>query len=89
MEALCLAIMHQGDNAAADLLLARRGCPVRLTAFVRGLGDAVTRLDRNETAAGTPSGIRDTTTPRAIVSTVCALLLGDVLSATSRATIEA
>lgn len=39
--------------------------------------------------AGTPSGIRDTKTPRAIVSTVRALLLGDVLSATSRATLEA
>jgi beta-lactamase class A len=89
VEALCRAIMHRSDNAAANLLLARHGGPERLTAFVRGLGDAVTRFDRYETAAGTPSGIRDTTTPRAIVSIVRALLLGDVLSAPSRATLEA
>jgi beta-lactamase class A len=89
VEALCLAIMHQSDNAAANLLLARFGGPERLTNFVRGLGDTVTRFDRYETAAGTPSSVLDTTTPRAIVSTVSALLLGDVLSAPSRATLEA
>jgi beta-lactamase class A len=89
VEALCRAIMHQSDNAAANLLLARRGGPARLTAFVRALGDTVTRFDRYETAAGEPSGVLDTTTPRAIATTLRALLLGQGLSGPSRATLEA
>ena len=83
--ALCEAILLVSDNAAANLLLARVGGPPALTAFARTLGDRVTRFDRYELAAGERSGTLDTTTPRAIVETARAMLLGDVLSAASRA----
>ena len=58
--ALCEAILLVSDNAAANLLLARVGGPPALTAFARTLGDAVTRFDRYEFAAGTRSRSRDT-----------------------------
>ena len=43
---LCEATITFSDNAAANLLLAASGGPEAVTAFLRGLGDAVTRLDR-------------------------------------------
>lgn len=86
--ALCEAILLVSDNAAANLLLARVGGPPALTAFARTLGDQVTRFDRYELAAGQRSGRLDTTTPRAIVQTARTILLGDVLSATSRVRLE-
>lgn len=86
---LCAAILEVSDNAAANLLLARVGGPPALTAFVRSLGDGVTRFDRYELAAGRRSGSLDTTTPRAIVATARTILLGDVLGSGSRAQLEA
>ncbi|WP_058836279.1 class A beta-lactamase [Luteimonas abyssi] len=84
---LCRATVTLSDNAAANLLLPLVGGPAGLTAFLRGIGDPVTRLDRrepelNEAAAGDP---RDTTSPRAIVDSLHALLFGDALRAPSRA----
>lgn len=83
---LCEATMVISDNTAANLLLAEHGGPAGLTAWLRSIGDEVTRLDRNEpslneAAIGDP---RDTTTPAAMVATMHKLLLGDVLSAASR-----
>lgn len=86
--ALCEAILLVSDNAAANLLLARVGGPPALTAFARTLGDAVTRFDRYEFAAGTRSGSLDTTTPRAIAGTARMILLGDVLAPASRGRLE-
>ena len=59
----------------------------RLTAFIRRSGDRVTRLDRYEEELNTnlPGDARDTTTPAAMVGLMQALLLGDVLTAPSRA----
>lgn len=88
VEALCAAIVLFSDNGAANLLLRRVGGPEALTAYVRGLGDPVTRFDRYELAAGERSGVLDTTTPRAIVGTARTLLLGNALGAASRATLE-
>ena len=82
---LCQAILHVSDNTAANLLLARCGGPARLTHFVRGLGDQVTRFDRYEPAAGHRNGDMDTTTPRNIANTAATLLTGTVLSEKSRA----
>ncbi|ABE61336.1 Beta-lactamase [Nitrobacter hamburgensis X14] len=84
---LCKAAITLSDNTAGNLLLASIGGPQGLTAFVRKLGDDVTRLDRietelNEAAPGDP---RDTTTPNAMASDLRALAVGDVLSAKSRA----
>ena len=89
VETLCAAILHVSDNTAANLLLARSGGPQALTAFVRGMGDPVTQFDRYEPQVGKPSGTLDTTTPRAIAGTARALLLGNGLSPTSRAQLEA
>jgi beta-lactamase class A len=84
---LCEASITLSDNAAANHLLASFGGPAGLTEFLRSIGDQVTRLDRmepamNEAAAGT--GPRDTTTPNAMNQAMNRLVLGDVLSETSR-----
>lgn len=83
---LCEAAITVSDNTAANLLLASMGGPAAVTAFVRGLGDQVTRLDRTESDlnVGSPGDLRDTTTPDAMLATMQVLLLGDALSAPSR-----
>ncbi|WP_311220574.1 MULTISPECIES: class A beta-lactamase [unclassified Acidovorax] len=88
---LCHATVTLSDNTAANLLLARHGGPAGLTAFVRSLEDAHTRLDRteptlNEAVAGDP---RDTTTPTAMLHTMRKLVLGNALSPASRAQLTA
>ena len=87
LAALCEAAITLSDNTAANLILAAIGGPAGVTAFARRLGDPVTRLDRTETAlnAATPGDPRDTTTPAAIAADLQALVLGDRLSAPSRA----
>ena len=87
---LCAATVSLSDNTAANVLLARYGGPAGFTAFVRSLGDEVTRLDRteptlNEAAVGDP---RDTTTPLAMLQTLQKLVLGNALSPTSRAWLQ-
>ena len=69
------------DNTAANLLLRRFGGPERLTAFWRGLGDTVSRLDRYEPDLNiVPAGeLRDTTTPAAMARTLAKLLTGPAL----------
>ncbi|GJD95646.1 class A beta-lactamase [Methylobacterium iners] len=83
----CDAAITLSDNTAANLLLDRQGGPAGLTAYLRSLGDAVTRLDRRETALNeaTPSDPRDTTTPGAMLEMLRRLILGDVLTPASRA----
>lgn len=83
---LCAATVTVSDNAAANLLLRRLGGPGALTAFLRALGDPVTRLDRWEPALneGPAGDRRDTTTPEAMAATLQALLLGEVLKPASR-----
>ncbi|MGL4237514.1 class A beta-lactamase [Tabrizicola sp.] len=83
---LCEATVTLSDNAAANILLATMNGPEGLTAFIRTLGDQITRLDRweielNEAAPGDP---RDTTTPQAMIALMQQLILGDALSDTSR-----
>ena len=88
---LCAAAIEYSDNTAGNLLLRDIGGPSKLTEYFRGLGDPVTRLDRtepslNSAVAGDP---RDTTTPRAMVSNLKLLLLGERLSRDSRSQLEA
>ena len=85
--ALCDAIVTMSDNTAANLLLDTVNGPAGFTAFMRQLGDTVTRLDRNEPSLNEaiPGDPRDTTTPLAMLGNVQAVLLGDALSAASRA----
>lgn len=88
---LCEAAVTLSDNTAANLLLARHGGPACYTAFLRSLGDEVTRLDRIEPALNEalPGDPRDTTTPTAMARTLQRLALGDALSAASRAQLTA
>lgn len=83
---LCRATMIFSDNAAANLLLPLIGNPAGLTRFARSIGDAHTRLDRNEPTLGTciPGDPRDTTTPAAMARDMQRLLLGDTLAPASR-----
>ncbi|MFH5924781.1 class A beta-lactamase [Roseomonas xinghualingensis] len=84
---LCAAAITLSDNTAGNLLLANIGGPAGFTAYMRSLGDEVTRLDRIEPALNEalPGDPRDTTSPAAMASSLQALALGTALSATSRA----
>jgi beta-lactamase class A len=84
---LCHAAVTASDNTAGNLLLESFGGPAGLTAFARSIGDGMTRLDRTEVALNEaiPGDPRDTTTPMAMLEDMRHLLLGDRLSAPSRA----
>ena len=88
---LCEATITVSDNTASNLVLGAIGGPEGLTRFMRSIGDEVTRLDRMETQLneGVPGDLRDTTTPNAMANAMENLVLGDVLSASSRAQLEA
>ncbi|MFQ6394680.1 class A beta-lactamase [Nocardia sp. KC 131] len=79
------AITHS-DNTAANLLLRELGGPEAVTAFLRTLGDQVSRLDRwePELNAAVPGDPQDTTTPAALAADYRALVLGDALGAPER-----
>lgn len=83
---LCHASVTVSDNTAANLQLEAIGGPAGLTAWLRDIGDSVTRLDRNEPALNEarPGDPRDTTTPDAMLDTLRALLVGQVLAPVSR-----
>ncbi|MGW0663683.1 class A beta-lactamase [Streptodolium elevatio] len=84
---LCDAAVRFSDGTAGNLLMREVGGPPGLTAYLRGLGDTVSRMDQyepylNEDPPGDP---RDTTTPRAIAEDFRLLVLGDELPADRRA----
>jgi beta-lactamase class A len=81
---LCSAAVTLSDNTAANLLLQQVGGPRAVTAYARSLDDSLTRLDRTEPALNRREGEKDTTTPWAMLCDMQKLLLGDVLSGTSR-----
>ena len=80
---LVRAILELSDNGAANLLLRTQGGPSGLTAYLRSIGDPVTRLDRIEPELNSalPGDLRDTTSPEAMTGTLKALVEGKVLSA--------
>ncbi|MBV9909927.1 MAG: class A beta-lactamase [Hyphomicrobiales bacterium] len=83
---LCAAAIDWSDNTAANLVLQAIGGPAGFTQFARALGDNVTRLDRNEPTLNEslPGDERDTTSPTAMAEDMRKVLLGDVLSDSSR-----
>lgn len=83
---LSAAALQYSDNTASNLLLHAIGGPEGFTNYVRGLGDNITRLDRNEPDLNTnlPGDDRDTTTPAAMTDLLHKILLGDALTPTSR-----
>lgn len=90
--ALCEAAITLSDNAAANLLLKTVGGPAGLTAWLRGQGDKVTRLDRWETELNSaiPGDARDTTSPDAMVYLLNRLTQGQAaLSPASRSQLNA
>ena len=84
---LCEAAVTLSDSAAANLLLQTVGGPAGLTAWLRSIGDPVTRLDRYELDLNRvgPGDVRDTTTPRAAVGDLHHLLYRGGLKPISRA----
>ncbi|WP_281078078.1 SHV/LEN/OKP family class A beta-lactamase [Klebsiella quasivariicola] len=83
---LCAAAITMSDNSAGNLLLDTLGGPAGLTAFLRTIGDNVTRLDRRETQLNEalPGDVRDTTTPASMAATLRKLLTAQHLSARSQ-----
>jgi len=86
LDAVCDAAITYSDNTAGNLLLRAIGGPPGLTAYLRSLGDGVTRLDRfepvlNEAVPGDP---RDTTSPGAMLADLRTLTVGDALSASAK-----
>lgn len=78
---LCAAAVSLSDNTAANLLLPLMGGPAGLTAFVRGLGDTVTRFDRTEPTLNSniDGDEKDTTTPEAMSTLLRTVFTGSVL----------
>lgn len=87
---LCDAAIRYSDGTAGNLLMRDIGGPARLTAYLRGLGDTVGRMDDYEPELNKigPGDPRDTTTPRAIAADYRALVLGDALPAGKRALLK-
>lgn len=83
---LCAAAVIYSDNPAANVLLRATGGPEGLTQFWQSIGDSTSRLDHFELALNQirPNDQRDTTTARAMVTTMRRILLGSVLSRASR-----
>lgn len=84
---LCKAAVAWSDNAAANVLINSIGGPLRVTEYLRSIGDEVTRLDRMEPDLNEhdhEGDERDTTTPLAMMQTLRAILLEDALSPRSR-----
>jgi beta-lactamase class A len=86
LEELCAAALQHSDNTAANMILKTIGGPSAVTAFARGIGDEVTRLDRWELELNTalPNDPRDTSTPRALGLGFETLLTGNALGADRR-----
>ncbi|MEO7065280.1 MAG: class A beta-lactamase [Rhodanobacter sp.] len=85
VQGLCEAAVMLSDNTAANVLLEAMDGPASVTAYVRSLGDKLTRLDHNEPLVNQEHGEQDTTTPWAMLQTMQKVLLEDALSEPSRA----
>lgn len=88
---LCAITMRTSDNTAVNAVLNVVGGPEAVTTFLRRIGDATTRLDRDEPTLNesTPGDPRDTTTPLAMQETLTALVLGTALNEESRSQLKA
>lgn len=78
---LCEITVTISDNAAANLVMKEVGGPDALTAYLRSIGDDVTRADRwePESNSGIPGDERDTTSPEAAAETLKKLVLEKTL----------
>ncbi len=87
VEAMCKAAVEISDGVCANLLMARSGGPLALTAFLRSIGERATRIEHYEPQFDrVPSGgPADSTTPAMMASTLQKAVLGNVLSDQSKA----
>jgi beta-lactamase class A len=87
---LCDAAVRYSDGTAGNLLMRDIGGPAQLTAYLRGIGDAVSRMEQFEPELNRdrPGDPRDTTTPRAIAGAYQKLVLGNALPAEKRALLK-
>lgn len=77
------AAVRYSDNTAGNLLFKELGGPKGFESALRQIGDSVTTSERYETELNeaTPEDIRDTSTPKALATSLAAYTIGDVLSA--------
>jgi beta-lactamase class A len=75
------AALRYSDNTADDLMFREIGGPAGLGAFLRGIGDTTSHVDRIEPDLNitAPGDLRDTTTPAAFAADLRAVALGSVL----------
>ncbi len=80
------AAIRYSDNTAANLLFRELGGPAALGEALRGIGDTTTHVDRLEPELNdtSPGDVRDTSTPRALATSLRAVALGDVLPTEKR-----
>ena len=85
------AAIRYSDNTAANLIFDRIGGPAGLGAALKAMGDDATQVEREEPELNeaTPGDPRDTSTPKALATTLEALVLGDVLEPDDRGTLTA
>ncbi|MFD2922249.1 class A beta-lactamase [Halobacillus naozhouensis] len=80
------AAVRTSDNTAGNLLLKALGGPDGFEDALRQIGDNVTQSDRYEPHLNefTPEDSRDTSTPRALATSLQAFAVGDLLSGDKR-----
>ncbi|SDJ99151.1 beta-lactamase class A [Actinopolyspora mzabensis] len=90
LRAVLDAAVRHSDNTAANLMFDELGGPEGLSAVLREIGDTTTHVDRiepelNETE---PGDIRDTSTPRALATSLRAFTVGNALPKDERAVLN-
>ncbi|MFF0826228.1 class A beta-lactamase [Brevibacillus sp. NPDC003359] len=80
------AAIRYSDNTAGNLLFKELGGPKGFEAALRKIGDQVTTSERNEPDLNEaiPGDIRDTSTPKALATSLMAYTVGDVLTEDKR-----
>ncbi|RUL95375.1 class A beta-lactamase [Verrucosispora sp. FIM060022] len=86
LRAIADAAVRYSDNTAGNLLFDRLGGPAGFKQALRDIGDDVTEPARIETAlnAATPGDVRDTSTPRALATSLRAYAVDDALTTEDR-----
>lgn len=83
---VCEAAVRYSDNTAGNLLLKKLGGPEGFETALRRIGDNVTRPDRYETDLNeaVPGDTRDTSTPRALATSLRAFAVSGLLPVEKR-----
>nr|WP_131849246.1 class A beta-lactamase [Baia soyae] len=86
LKELCDATLRYSDNAALNLILEKIGGPTVARKELMRIGDYTTKPFRFEPELNeaTPGDIRDTSTPKALATSLKAFTLGNVLQADKR-----